>query len=73
MEILKKLKNNQRGSVTVFVLATMLIVVGILVVAFFYSVNKTTAQMEELNKIQQEYNQTSNDSAMDQAYDKDIK
>ena len=72
MEILKKIKNNQRGSVTVFVLATMLIVVGIVVTIYMTTINKNNTQIAQLNKIQEEYMQTSDDSAMDQAYDENF-
>ena len=72
MEIFKKLKNNQRGSITVFVLATMLIVVGIIVTIYMTTINKNNTQIEQLNKIQEEYMQTSDNSAMDQAYDENV-
>ena len=72
MEILKKLKNNQRGSVTVFVLATMLIVVGIVVTIYMTTINKNNTQIAQLNKIQGEYMQTSDNSAMDQAYNENL-
>ena len=72
MEILKKIKNNQRGSVTVFVLATMLIVVGIVVTIYMTTINKNNTQIAQLNKIQGEYMQTSDNSAMDQAYNENL-
>ena len=72
MEIFKKLKNNQRGSITVFVLATMLIVVGIIVTIYMTTINKNNTQIAQLNKIQEEYMQTTDNSAMDQAYDENI-
>ena len=72
MEIFKKLKNNQRGSITVFVLATMLIVVGIIVTIYMTTINKNNTQIAQLNKIQEEYMQTTDNSAMDQAYDENV-
>lgn len=72
MDILKKLKNNQRGSITVFVLATMIIVIGIIVTIYMATINKNNSQITQLNKIQEEYMQTSDNSAMDQAYNETL-
>ena len=65
--ILKKLKNNERGSITVFVLATMLLVTGVIFIAYFSMMNKSSSQERELDKIQEEYNKT--DDMMTQEYE----
>ena len=65
-EILKKFKKSEKGSITVFVLSTMLVFVGIIFVFYFSMMNKASSQAKELNKIQEEYNQSN--SAMEQAY-----
>lgn len=65
--ILKDLKNNERGSITVLVLSTMLLVVGIIFIAYFSMMNKSSSQQAQLRKIQEEYEVS--DSMMDQAYD----
>lgn len=68
MEILKKIKNNQRGSVTVFVLATMLIVVGIVVTIYMTTINKNNTQMAQIEKIKEEYLSASGYEQMEEAY-----
>ena len=64
---LKRLKKSERGSITIFVLSTMLLVVGVVFVSYFSMMNKSSSQAIELNKIQEEYNQS--DSAMAQIYE----
>lgn len=64
---LKKFKKSERGSITVFVLSTMLLVVGVIFTYYFSMMNKVSSQNAQLEKIQQEYNQ-SNDM-MEQVYD----
>ena len=68
--ILKKLKNNERGSITVFVLATMLLVTGVIFIAYFSMMNKSSSQERELDKIQEEYNKT--DDMMTQEYEENL-
>ena len=65
--ILKDLKNNERGSITVFVLATMLLVTGVIFIAYFSMMNKSSSQASQIEKIQEEYNQSN--TMMSQAYD----
>ena len=62
----KKLKNSEKGSVTVLVLTAMLLVVGVVLTIYLNMMNKTNSQAKQLNKIQEEYNKTA--GAMDQAY-----
>ena len=65
--ILKDLKNNEKGSITVFVLATMLLVTGVIFIAYFSMMNKSSSQASQIEKIQEEYNQSN--AMMSQAYD----
>lgn len=65
--ILKDLKNNERGSITVFVLATMLLVTGVIFISYFSMMNKSSSQASQIEKIQEEYNQSN--TMMSQAYD----
>ena len=65
--ILKDLKKNERGSITVLVLSTMLLVVGIIFISYFSMMNKSNSQQAQLSKIQEEYEVS--DSMMEQAYD----
>ena len=59
---LKKLKS-ERGSITIFVLSAMLLVAGIIFVSYFSMMNKSASQAAELNKIQEEYNQSNAEMA----------
>ena len=59
----KKFKKSERGSITIFVLSTMLLVIGVVFVSYFSMMNKSASQAVELNKIQGEYNQTDSDMA----------
>lgn len=65
--ILKDLKNNERGSITVLVLSTMLLVVGIIFISYFSMMNKSSSQAAQIEKIQEEYNQSN--SMTRQVYD----
>ena len=61
---------NEKGSITIFVLSTMLVVLGVMFVAYFSMMNKLSSQEEELKKIQEEYNQT--DDMMSQTYNENL-
>ena len=65
--MLKKIKKSEKGSITILVLTTMLVVVGVILFAYMLMMNKSSSQEKELGKIQEEYNQT--DDMMSQAYD----
>ena len=54
--MLKKIKKSEKGSITILVLTTMLIVVGVILFAYFSIMNKSSSQERELDKIQEEYN-----------------
>ena len=64
---LKKFKENEKGSITIFVLSTMLLVAGVIFVSYFSMMNKSASQEEELKKIQEEYNVEN--TTMKQTYD----
>ena len=68
--MLKKIKKSEKGSITILVLTTMLVVVGVIFIAFFSMMNKSNSQERELDKIQEEYNKT--DDIMSQAYDEKL-
>lgn len=65
--LLKKFKENEKGSITIFVLSTMLLVAGVIFVSYFSMMNKSASQEEELKKIQEEYNVEN--TTMKQTYD----
>ncbi len=65
----EKLKS-ERGSITVFVLSTMLIVLGVIFVAYFSMMNKSSSQAKQLEKIQEEYNVSSD--MMSQEYEESM-
>ena len=64
---LKDLKKSEKGSITVFVLSTMLVVVGVILTYYFSMMNKSSSQAAQLEKIQEEYNKTN--SMMNQIYE----
>ena len=67
---LNKIKQDEKGSITVFVLSTMLVVVGVVFTMYFSMMNKTASQKQQLEKIQEEYNQSN--TMMQQVYDQTI-
>lgn len=70
IKLLNKLKEDEKGSITVFVLSTMLVVVGVVFTMYFSMMNKTASQKQQLEKIQEEYNQSN--TMMQQVYDQTI-
>ena len=67
--IIKKTIKNENGSITVFVVATILFIL-VLVMIFYFSINnKATTQNKDIDKIKSEY-QSSNESEMNQAYER---
>ena len=66
----RKIKN-EKGSITIFVLSTMLVVLGVMFVAYFSMMNKLSSQEEELRKIYEEYNVS--DDEMKQTYNETVK
>ncbi len=47
--------NEEKGSITVYVLVTMLLMISVLTIVYFQASQKNNAQLKELEKIQQEY------------------
>ena len=67
--IIKKTIKNENGSITVFVVATMLFIL-VLVMIFYFSINnKAVTQAKDIDKIKSEY-KSSNESEMNQAYER---
>lgn len=64
--MLKKIKKSEKGSITILVLTTMLVVVGVITFAYTSVMNKNSSQEREIDRIQEEYNQT---SSIDQIYE----
>lgn len=56
MRIFSKTKDSERGSATVYVLSTLLVLVLIAIVIFLNMSNKVTSQEKQVNKIQDGYN-----------------
>lgn len=67
MELLKKFKKSEQGSVTIFVLSSLLVVLLTMIVIYGNMTNKLSSQAEQIRKIQEEYKQ--DDSMMDQLYE----
>lgn len=65
----KKLKE-ERGSITVFILSTMLVIVAVIFTIYFNKMNKISSQEEALDIMQEEYNQNTDD--MKQIYNESI-
>lgn len=63
----KRLKNSEKGSITVFVLSTMIVIVGAVFSMYFSMVNKSNNQEKQLEKIESEYNQSN--ETMKQIYE----
>lgn len=63
-----KFLKGEKGSITILVLTTMLVVVSVMFMAYFSNMNKILAQEKEINKIQEEYMQGSANEVMEQAY-----
>ena len=67
--IIKNFQKNEKGSITVFVVAAMLFIL-VLVMIFYFSINnKATTQAKDIEQIKKEY-QDSSESEMDQAYER---
>ena len=71
MKFIYKFKNNESGSVTIFVLTCLLTILMICSVYYVGVKNKETTQYKQIESIQQEYSQKDN-ADMDREYDKVI-
>lgn len=65
---MRKFLKGEKGSITILVLTTILVVVSVMFMAYFSNMNKILAQEKEINKIQEEYMQGSVKEVMEQAY-----
>ena len=63
---MKNLIKNQKGSITVLVIASILFILIVLVNLFLWAGNTTNSQSKEIELIQEEYNVT--DDEMTEAY-----
>ena len=70
MEFIKKIGKSENGSITVYVLSTLMVVLLVTTTIYVGLRNKTTTQIKQMDKINKEYNVTEND--MQEAYDKAI-
>lgn len=68
MRIINKLKKNENGSVTVFVLAAMLLFIMVSSIMYMEVSNKINAQSKRVEKIQEEYEKRSNSDAIETLY-----
>ena len=71
MEVLKKMKNSERGSVTVYVLSTLLVLILIAITVYVNMANKVTSQEKQVNKIQDGYSVSEDE--MDEEYNNKAK
>ncbi len=69
MKFLKKFKKSEQGSVTIFVLSTLLVVLLTMIVIYGSMTNKLSSQAKQVSKIQEEYSEDYL-SEMKQEYDK---
>ena len=70
MEFIKKIGKSENGSVTVYVLSTLIVVLLVTTTIYIGLRNKTTTQIKQMDKINKEYSVT--DTDMLEAYDKAI-
>ena len=70
MEFIKKIGKSENGSVTVYVLSTLIVVLLVTTTIYIGLRNKTTTQIKQMDKINREYSVT--DTDMQEAYDKAI-
>lgn len=66
MKLIRNLKKNEKGSVTLMVLTTMIFVLVILMASYFSVANKSRNQDKEIAKIVDEYEESAED--INQAY-----
>lgn len=55
MKIIKEFKNNERGSITVFVLSVLLVVLAVIFIIYMGMSNKAISQNKKVSKIEKEY------------------
>ena len=70
MEFIKKIGKSENGSVTVYVLSTLIVVLLVTTTIYIGLKNKTTTQIKQMDKINKEYSVTDND--MQEAYNNSV-
>lgn len=68
MELLKKFKKSEQGSVTIFVLSSLLVVLLTMIVIYGSMTNKLSSQAKQISKIQEEYSSQNSNDEMDEKY-----
>ena len=68
MEFLKKFKKSEQGSITIFVLSSLLVVLLTMIVIYGSMTNKLSSQAKQINKIQEEYSSQNSNDEMDEKY-----
>ena len=68
MKFLKKFKKSEQGSVTIFVLSTLLVVLLTMIVIYGSMTNKLSSQAKQVSKIQEEYSSQNSNDEMDEKY-----
>ena len=58
MKFIEKLKKSEQGSVTIYVLSVLLVLIIVGIIIANLQTNKLTTQLNQTNKIQNEYNAT---------------
>ena len=56
--------NKEKGSITLFVLVAMLLIIGVLAIIYIQISEKNNNQLKQIERIQEEYNVTN----IDQSY-----
>ena len=54
-EIKKNMRKNERGSITLFVLVTMMLISAILLLSYANHANKISSQKKQIEEIQRQY------------------
>lgn len=66
MKIIKKFKKSEKGSITIMVLASMLLMIGIITASYLAISNKSIGQNKKISRISKQYQVTNED--MEQEY-----
>ena len=66
MNFIKKIKKDEKGSITIYVISTLLVVLLVITTMYVGLRNKTTTQTKQIREIDKEYNTTDDD--MQEAY-----
>ncbi len=61
--------NKEKGSITLFVLIAMLLIISVLSIIYIQISEKNNNQLKQIERIQEEYNATN----IDQSYQKQLK